>query len=192
MNDTTELVIIIDRSGSMHPLKNDVIGGFNALIDGMKKEGETKVTTIFFSSSATYVHEGVDIKDVAPLTEKDYIPGGSTALLDAVGDAIAFIKSKHAKLKAEELPAHVIFSIMTDGMENASKEYTYPQIHDLIEFQKKCGWEFLFQAANIDVAKESSRLGIDNAFSFAPTKDGIFRSMCTTMSFVASAKKRKE
>lgn len=150
MKDLTELVIIIDKSGSMHGLEKDVVGGFNALIEEQSKEGETKVTTVFFNDRVIFVHEGVDIKEIKPLDGRSYQPGGCTALLDAIGDAISFIKAKHSKLKEEELPEHTIFSIMTDGLENASREYSYKRIKDMIELQKKCGWDFMFQAANID------------------------------------------
>ena len=179
MNNLTELVIIIDRSGSMHGLEKDVIGGFNSLIKEQAKEGEVKVTTIFFNDKIKFIHEQVDIKEIKLLEDKDYIPSGCTALLDAIGDGISFIKEKHSKLKEEEIPAHTIFSIMTDGLENASREYSYKRIKDMIELQKKCGWDFIFQAANIDVAKEADRLGIskDDALAFEASANGIERNM---------------
>lgn len=175
MKDLTELVIIIDKSGSMHGLEKDVVGGFNALIEEQSKEGETKVTTVFFNDRVNFVHEGVDIKDIKPLDGRNYQPGGCTALLDAIGDAISFIKAKHSKLKEEELPEHTIFSIMTDGLENASREYSYKRIKDMIELQKKCGWDFMFQAANIDTEYEADRLGIDRdmAMSFDADSSGV-------------------
>ena len=179
MNNLTELVIIIDRSGSMHGLEKDVIGGFNSLIKEQAKEGEVKVTTIFFNDKIKFIHEQVDIQEIILLEDKDYIPSGCTALLDAIGDGISFIKASHSKLKEEEIPAHTIFSIMTDGMENSSNEYTYSRIKDMIELQKKCGWDFIFQAANIDVAKEADRLGIskDDALAFEASANGIERNM---------------
>lgn len=161
MNKQTELVIIIDRSGSMHGLEKDVVGGFNSLIEEQKKEGDAVVTTIFFNDKVSFIHEGVDIKEVKPLDGRSYQPCGCTALLDAIGDAISLIKAKHSKLKENELPEHTIFSIMTDGLENASREYSYKRIKEMIELQKKCGWTFLFQAANIDTEYEADRLGID-------------------------------
>ena len=192
MNNITELVIIIDQSGSMQGLQSDVIGGYNALIEEQKKEGETLVTTIFFSSVATYVHERVDIKTLNPITQKDYRPGGCTALLDAVGDAIAFIKAKHASLSEEALPAHTIFSIMTDGYENASREYTYERVHSMIEMQQKCGWTFLFQAANIDVAKEAHSLGIHPAmaFCFVADPEGVGRGMKKACGCISEARQK--
>ena len=191
MNNKTDLVIIIDRSGSMQGLESDVIGGFNALIEEQKKDGETSVTTIFFNSDIKFIHEGVDIKDIKPLDRRSYSPSGCTALLDAIGDGIAYIKARHAKLTETELPEHTIFSIMTDGLENASKEYSYRQIKDMIELQKKCGWDFIFQAASIDVERESKRLGIDAdmALSFAATPEGIKRQMNVASEKIMCAKR---
>lgn len=193
MNDITELVIILDRSGSMQPLTSDVIGGYNALIEEQKKEGDVRVTTIFFNDKVEFIHQQSDIHSIAPLMGKDYVASGTTALLDAVGEAIAFIKAKQVGLATEEQPKNTIFSIMTDGMENASKEYTYSQIKDLIETQKKQGWEFLFQAANIDVAKESNRLGIDprNAMSFKATSEGVAYQMRCASAMISKAKVRE-
>ena len=175
MKNVTELVIIIDKSGSMYDLAKDVVGGFNSLIEEQKKTGDTIVTTIFFNDKVQFVHEGVDIKDIKPLDNRTYCPGGCTALLDAIGNAIGYIKEKHAKLKINELPEHTFFSIMTDGLENASREYNYKQVKSMIELQKKSGWEFIFQAANIDTEYEASKLGIDQdtAFSFEATKEGL-------------------
>ena len=175
MKGLTELVIIIDKSGSMHGLENDVIGGFNSLIEEQSKEGEVKVTAIFFNDKVNFIHEGIDIKEIKPLTKKQYQPSGCTALLDAIGDAISLIKAKHSKLEASELPTHTIFSIMTDGMENASREYSYKRIKNMITLQKKCGWEFIFQAANINIEYEADRLGIDvdMAMHFEADSDGI-------------------
>lgn len=193
MNQNTELVIIIDRSGSMHGLEEDVIGGCNGLIESQKKEeGDTFVTTLFFNDQIKFIHEGVDIKEIKPLDKRSYVPSGCTALLDAIGDAISFIKAKHAKLKEEELPKHTIFSIMTDGLENASKEYRYSQIKQMIEFQKKCGWDFLFQAANIDVAAESDRLGIDKdkTFQFIANSNGIKQQMRFCSAMISDVRKK--
>lgn len=192
MNEKTELIIIIDRSGSMHGLEADVIGGFNSLIEKQKEEGETSVTTVFFNDQFSLIHECVDIKEVKPLDKRSYIPTGCTALLDAIGNAIGLIKSKHAKLTEEELPKHTIFSIMTDGLENASKEFSYKKIKDMIELQKKCGWDFIFQAANIDTEYEAHRLGIDAdmAVSFDTSSEGVKQNM--KMMCCMISKKRKE
>lgn len=191
MRDVTELVIIIDKSGSMQPLTEDVIGGFNSLIEEQKKEGETIVTTIFFNDSIKFIHERVDIKEIKPLDKRTYSARGCTALLDAIGDGIAFIKSKHASLKEEDLPKHTIFSIMTDGLENASKEYTYNKIKSMIELQKKCGWDFIFQAANIDTEYEANRLGIDadKAMSFNADGAGVKKQMACCSNVISKARR---
>lgn len=197
MTDLTELVIIIDKSGSMHGLEQDVVGGYNSLIDEQKKEGKTIVTTIFFNDQIQFVHEGVDIKEVKPLDGRSYQPCGCTALLDAIGDAISLIKAKHSKLKENELPEHTIFSIMTDGLENASREYSYKRIKDMIELQKKCGWDFIFQAANIDTEHEAGRLGIDldDAVSFDANSDGVHMVMkccCTKINDIKYKNRKKK
>lgn len=197
MKNLTELIIIIDKSGSMHGLEKDVIGGFNALIDEQKKEGETKVTTIFFNDQVDFIHEEIDIKEVKPLDGRHYQTQGCTALLDAIGDAISLVKARHAKLNEDELPEHTIFSIMTDGMENASREYTYKRIKEMINLQKKCGWEFMFQAANIDTAFEADRLGIDEdkAMSFIATNEGVNKmmmKMCASISDVRQKPNKKK
>lgn len=191
MRDVTELVIIIDKSGSMQPLTKDVIGGFNSLIEEQKKEGETIVTTIFFNDSIKFIHERTDIKEIKPLDKRTYCASGCTALLDAIGDGIAFIKSKHASTKEENLPKHIIFSIMTDGLENASREYSYKKIKDMIELQKKCGWDFIFQAANIDIEYEANRLGIDAdmAMSFEANSEGVKTQMKCCCAVISRARK---
>ena len=197
MNEKTELVIIIDRSGSMHGLEEDVIGGFNSLIEKQTKEGETVVTTVFFNDEFSLIHEGMDIKEIKPLDKRTYVPSGCTALLDAIGNAIGLIKAKHAKLTEDQLPQHTIFSIMTDGLENASKEYSYNKIKSMIELQKKSGWDFIFQAANIDTEHEANRLGIDAdmAVSFDANSKGVKKNMklmCCMISEKRKVNKRKK
>lgn len=189
MKDILELVIITDKSGSMYGLEQDVVGGFNQLIENTKKEGEAQVTTIFFDHETKFNHEQVDIKEVKPLTENDYQPSGCTALLDAIGNAIMFIKHKHSLLKEEELPKKTFVSIMTDGLENASREYTYQQIHNMIDMQKKCGWDFYFQAANIDVDEEADKLGVDRGMrmSFQASKSGVKHQSNVLCCMVADA-----
>lgn len=193
MEKITELVIIIDKSGSMHGLEKDVIGGFNSLIEQQKKEGNTKVTTVFFNDNVQVVNEGIDVNEISLLTEKDYNPRGCTALLDAIGNSISLIKSKHAKLTSEELPETVIFSIMTDGMENSSKEFSYSKIKEMIELQKKCGWDFIFQAANIDTEYEADRLGIDRKYakSFKADVDGIKYCMASIAGDIDDIKSKR-
>ena len=194
MKDVAELVIIIDKSGSMHGLEKDVIGGFNSLIEEQRKEeGKTLVTTIFFNQDVKFIHEGIDINNIKKLDGRSYIPSGCTALLDAIGNAIGFIKTRHAKLDEKELPKHTIFSIMTDGLENASKEYSYSQIKNMINLQKKSGWDFIFQAANIDVEYEADRLGIDKDMtnSFDATEEGCRHQMKMACCMISDARKKK-
>ena len=176
-NKKTELIIIIDKSGSMFSLQEDVIGGYNAFIEEQKKLGPASVTIVAFNHLVDIIAEDVDIEKVSPLNKRNYSPCGCTALLDAVGDTISLIKAKHAKLKEEELPEHTIFSIVTDGLENSSREYSYAKVKNMIEMQTKAGWDFIFQAANIDVAKEGDRLGINPSMraSFCANSKGVER-----------------
>ena len=159
----TEIVFILDRSGSMAGLEDDTIGGFNSMIDKQKQEpGEAFVSTVLFDSYSEVIHDRVDIQKVAPMTRRDYYVRGCTALLDAVGKAIRHIGNVHKYAREEDRPEKTLFVITTDGMENASREYTYGKLKALIERQKeRYGWEFLFLGANIDAAKEAARFGID-------------------------------
>ena len=161
----TELVFILDRSGSMQGLEKDTIGGFNSLIEKQKKiEGDALISTVLFASESKVIHDRVDVKDVKPMTENNYITGGCTALLDAIGNAIHHISNIHKYARKEDVPEHTLFVITTDGMENASKTYTYPKVKKLIENQKeKYGWEFMFLGANIDAVNVASYMGIDES-----------------------------
>ena len=158
----TEVVFIIDRSGSMSGLEEDTIGGFNSMLKEQQSvEGECKLTTVLFDNRYELLHDRADIWTVKPLTSKEYYVRGNTALLDAVGKTISSIvnlqKSTSARFRAEK----TIFIIITDGMENASREYSYSKVKTMIEHQKeRYHWEFIFLAANIDAAEEASRIGI--------------------------------
>ena len=158
----TELVFILDRSGSMGGLEQDTIGGFNAMLTRQKEqEGEANVTTILFDHEVQLLHDRFPLKVVAPLTEKDYYVRGCTALLDAVGGAIHHIGNIHKYARREDVPEKTMFIITTDGYENASRRYDYERVRRMIERQKeKYGWEFLFLGANIDAAKEAACFGI--------------------------------
>ena len=158
----TELVFILDRSGSMGGLEQDTIGGFNAMLTRQKEqEGEANVTTILFDHEVQLLHDRFPLKAVAPLTEKDYYVRGCTALLDAVGGAIQHIGNIHKYARREDVPEKTMFIITTDGYENASRRYDYETVRRMIQRQKeKYGWEFLFLGANIDAAKEAARFGI--------------------------------
>ena len=158
----TELVFILDRSGSMAGLERDTIGGFNAMIEKQKREqGEAIVSTVIFDNVSEVIHDRVPLERIKPLTERDYYVRGCTALLDAVGCAIHHIGNVHKYAREEDRPEKTLFVITTDGMENASRKYSYGRLKEMIERQKeKYGWDFLFLGANIDAAKEAARFGI--------------------------------
>jgi hypothetical protein len=162
-DNLTEIVFILDRSGSMGGLETDTIGGFNAMLERQKKaEGEALLSTLLFSNETEVLHDRADIRQVEPLSLQDYRVGGSTALLDAIGGAIRHIGNLHRETRPEECPAHTLFVITTDGQENASRRYGYAELKRLIERQKeRYGWEFLFLGANMDAVAAASRFGID-------------------------------
>ena len=158
----TELVFILDRSGSMQGLEKDTIGGFNAMIEKQKKEpGEAFVSTVLFDDRVEVLHDRVPLHEVRPITEQEYYVRGCTALLDAIGGAIHHIGNIHKYARPEDVPARTLFVITTDGMENASRRYTAPQVKECIRRQKeRYGWEFLFLGANIDAVETAGHLGI--------------------------------
>ena len=158
----TEMVFIIDRSGSMTGLEDDTIGGFNSTIKKQKKEeGEAIVTTVLFDNQYEVIHDRFDIRQVGEMTEEEYFTRGSTALLDAMGSAIQKTINVQRNLPEEERAEKVVFVVITDGYENASCEYSYRDIKRMVEYeQEKYGWEFLFLGANIDAVEEGGRLGI--------------------------------
>ena len=158
----TELVFILDRSGSMGGLEADTIGGFNSMIAKQKQEaGEAYVSTVLFDNDTQVIHDRLRLREVPKLTEEEYYVRGCTALLDAVGKAIHHIGNVHKYARKEDVPERTLFVITTDGMENASREYTYDKVRRMIERQKEqYGWEFLFLGANIDAAREAKRFGI--------------------------------
>ena len=166
----TEVVFILDRSGSMQGLEADTIGGFNSMIEKQKQaDGEALISTILFNNSCEVLHDRVDVRSVVPLTEKDYSVRGCTALLDAIGGAIHHIGNVHKYARKEDVPEHTLFVITTDGMENASRRYSSEEIRKMIERQKKkYGWEFLFLGANIDAIETACEFGIsqDRAVNF--------------------------
>ena len=161
-NNITELVFILDRSGSMAGLEGDTVGGFNAMLEKQKREpGECLVSTVLFDNESTVLHDRIPLRDVPAMTEKDYRVGGCTALLDALGGAIHHIGNIHKYARKEDVPARTVFVVTTDGMENASRRYTAEKVKQMIAHEKeKYGWEFLFLAANIDAVQTAARYGI--------------------------------
>lgn len=176
MKDCTELVFILDRSGSMHGLEADTIGGFNALLEKQKAEGSAVlVSTVMFNQESKVIHDRCDIGTVPPLTSQDYEPAGCTALLDAIGSAVKHIRNVHRYARPEDVPARTLFVITTDGMENASRHFAADEVRALIEEQKKAGWEFLFLGSNIDAVETARGFGIseDRAVDFVADGIGI-------------------
>lgn len=172
----TELVFILDRSGSMSGLEADTIGGFNAMIEKQKQEaGDATVTTILFDSKVETLHDRIDLQKIEPMTNKDYYVRGTTALLDAVGSTIQHISHVHTVMGEDNVPEHTMFVITTDGMENASREFTAEAVKRLIgERKEKDNWEFLFLGANIDAVKVAGNIGIgaDRAVNYHPDPVG--------------------
>lgn len=160
--DLTELVFVLDRSGSMSGLEGDTIGGYNSMLKKQRVQaGEVLVTTVLFDNEFELLHDRVNLREMAPITAKEYYVRGSTALLDAMGKTINKIANAQKQTAEAERADKVIFVITTDGMENSSREYTYEKIKVMVECQKaKSGWEFIFLGANIDAVAEASRLGI--------------------------------
>lgn len=191
----TEMVFILDRSGSMQGLEGDTIGGFNAMLEKQKAQaGEAFVSTVLFDDESSVLHDRVDIQKVAPMTRRDYFVGGCTALLDAVGEAIHHIANVHKYAREEDVPEKTVFVITTDGMENASRKYTYEKVKKMISLQQeKYGWEFLFLGANIDAAREAARFGIreDRAANYHADSKGtavIYEAMSDAVGCVRACR----
>ena len=192
----TEIVFILDRSGSMSGLEKDTIGGFNTTIEKQKQEeGEAIVSTVLFDNDMEVLHDRVSLEKVAPLTEKEYYARGCTALLDAIGGAIHHIGNVHKYAREEDRPEKTIFVITTDGYENASRRYTSDRVKQMVERQKqKYGWEFIFLGANIDAIETARNFGIneDRAANFVNDGAGIgvmYEAQCCLMSDIRQSRK---
>ncbi|MTI81240.1 MAG: VWA domain-containing protein [Firmicutes bacterium] len=176
----TEIVFLLDRSGSMKGLESDTIGGFNAFIEKQSQLGETNVTAVLFDNQYEILWNGLDARK-ARLTDKEYFVRGCTALLDAVGKTILDMGYRFSKTSEDKRPSKIIFVITTDGLENASREFSCEKVKELIiHQQEKYGWEFIFLGANIDAAKEAGSIGIsmDNAYNFEASKNGVEKMYC--------------
>ena len=170
----TELVFVVDRSGSMGGLESDTIGGLNATLDAHRKEeGDTMVSIVLFDDKVEVLYDRIPISEVKPITSKEYWVRGCTALLDAVGGAVSHISRVHGYLPHDYRPEHTIVVITTDGLENASHEYTYERVKELISQKEKEGWNFLFLGANIDAESEAERIGIASDFAATYVADEV-------------------
>ena len=190
----TEIVFILDRSGSMSGLESDTIGGFNSMIKKQQHEtdGAAFVSTVLFNHDSEVLHDRIPLAEVKPLTEKDYEVGGMTALLDAVGNAIKHIKNIHKYARDDDRPQKTIFIITTDGMENSSVKFGYKDVKKLIDEQKELGWEFVFLGANIDAANVAESIGIERrrAVNYHSDKIGtqkVYGAMSNFVSFAMNA-----
>ena len=194
-NNLTELVFILDRSGSMHGLEKDTIGGFNSMLEKQKQnEGQVLASTVLFDNEATVLHDRVPLDQIREMTGEDYRVGGCTALLDAVGGAIHHIGNVHKYARQEDIPAHTLFVITTDGMENASHRYTADKVKSMINRQKeKYGWEFLYLGANMDAVEAASNIGIgaDRAVRYCCDEVGTALNYATVSEAVTTVRRGK-
>ena len=191
-NNITEIVFILDRSGSMAGYEEDTIGGFNATIEKQKKlDGTCYVSTVMFANQSKVIHDRVRLDEIEKMTENDYQVGGGTALLDAIGRSIHHIGNVHKYARPEDVPAHTIFIITTDGMENASRQYDRSTVKRMISRQQeKYGWEFIFLAANIDAVETADRIGIrrERAANYRQDREGMRTSYAAMSDAISSVR----
>ncbi len=193
--DLTEVVFILDKSGSMSGLESDTIGGFNSLIEKQKKEeGEALISVVLFNDESNVIYDRVPVEKVEPMNDSQYFVGGCTALLDAIGGAIHHIGNVHKYAREEDRPEKTLFIITTDGMENSSRKYNYDKVKKLVEKQKeKYGWEFLFLGANIDAIDVAGRFGInaDRAVNYECDSAGTRKNFACLDMMVTGARRAK-
>ncbi|MBQ1575780.1 MAG: VWA domain-containing protein [Oscillospiraceae bacterium] len=195
-NDLTEIVFILDRSGSMAGLEDDTVGGFNAFVEKQKKtEGEAVLSAVLFSNDSEVIYDRVDIQKIEPMTDAQYRVGGCTALLDAIGGAVHHIKNVHKYAREEDRPAKTVFVITTDGMENASRTYSYEEVQRMVKHeQERHGWEFLFLGANMDAIAAARSFGIreDRAVRYKRDPAGTALNYDVVGGAVSSIRRRNE
>lgn len=194
----TEVVFILDRSGSMSGLEADTIGGFNSMIEKQKKEeGEAFISTVLFDDRTEVIYDRVDVNKIEPMTDNQYYVRGCTALLDAIGGAVHHISNVHKYAREEDRPEKTLFIITTDGMENASRQYSYDKVKEMIEKKKENGWEFLFLGANIDAIEVAGKFGIsaDRAINYECDHEGTrlnYQVLGNAISAVRRSKNAKQ
>lgn len=194
-NGLTEIVFILDKSGSMSGYEKDTIGGFNSTIEKQKQEeGKAIVSTVLFDHEIDVIHDRISIDDVPVMTNKEYQVRGTTALLDAIGGAIHHIGNIHKYARPEDVPEHTIFIITTDGMENASRNYDSRRVKEMIQRQQdRYGWEFIFLAANIDAVETADKYGIrrERAVNYCQTPEGVRESYCMMSEVISKVRKEE-